>query len=112
MPTFNIQLSKTNSDGTIDKFDPITKASNVSVTPTNNIPESVSNVKDVVEALGSLAFNNGDDMVYLETDTSELPDPTNLSEIDDTQVSQVLTWSSSKISSVIGNSFTYEVLED
>ena len=33
MPTFNIQLSKTNSDGTIDKFDPITKASNVSVTP-------------------------------------------------------------------------------
>lgn len=100
---YNIQISKKNSDGTIDELNPITKAKNVKISVGNNIPSSASSIQDVVNSLGSIAFSDGSTMVYLTDSPNDTYDPAVTNEIADNITSSGNTWSSAKISEEIYN---------
>lgn len=76
---------------------PVTTPENVTVTPANKIPSSATTMKKVLDSMGSMAFSNGDDVVYIEdaSDGGTMATPT--TEVDDSVVSLTKTWSSSKI---------------
>ena len=76
---------------------PITVPKNVNVTPNNKIPSSATNMQKVLDSMGSMAFSNGDDVVYIEdgSDGGNMVEP--VTEVDDSVVSLTKTWSSAKI---------------
>lgn len=76
---------------------PITVPKNVNVIPNNKIPSSATNMQKVLDSMGSMAFSNGDDIVYIEdgSDGGNMAEP--VTEVDDSVVSLTKTWSSAKI---------------
>ena len=74
---YSVQLINKREDGTQEILNPITKSNNVKVTPQNNIPETVSDLSQLLNVLGVLAFKD--------------------TEIDDDNVNEELTWSSNKL---------------
>ena len=88
-------------NGITDNIYPLTNADIVNVIPQNNVPANATNTQAVFDNLGSLAFDDGENLIYLGE--SEEDDDVNLgnSEIDDTQVSSVTTYSSKKISELL-----------
>ena len=111
MAEFNIQMGCKKSDGTTDKYNPITKAKNVNIVPKNNIPNTATTIQQVADALGPLAFNNGKNVVYLSDDTTESPETAIESDIDDDNVTSSTTWSSEKITSELGSYLSFEIIE-
>ena len=103
---YNIQLTHI-EDAQQHNLYPVSKSSNIQVIPQNNIPSSATNAQAVFDNLGEMAFNDGDDMVYLgESDEGfQLP---STSEIDDSQISLVYTWSSQKIEDSLNRTITLE----
>ena len=77
---YSVQLVNIRDDGTQENLNPITKSTNVKVTPQNNIPETVTDLGKLLNLLGVLAFKN--------------------TEINDESVSDDLTWSSNKLYSL------------
>lgn len=113
----NVRIIDIHDDGTQFNINPFTKSDNVSVTPSNNIPETVSNVQEVFSSLGKLAFDDGDNFVYIGS-TEDEDSLERVSEIDDEQVSLALTWSSNKIETklnellaLIANCYTKEEID-
>ena len=93
----HVQLSSVDSNGNVNVLYPINTATDVSIDVKNDtIPSSVKNVQDLVDNIGSMAFNNDSDLVYLGDSTDydgEIPN----TEISDNNISEITTWSSSKI---------------
>lgn len=96
----NIQMVNV-QDGVTNNMYPLTNADIVNVTPQNNVPADATNSQAVFDSLGSLAFDNGENLIYLGE--SEEDDDLNLgnSEIDDTKESTATTYSSKKISELL-----------
>ena len=99
MSNINTQIQVV-KNGVSDNYYPVTTASNTTVTSSasSNIPSSANTVQKALDALGELAFDDGDNLVYLSSGTSGsnsgLPTDT---EVDDSTVSSSKTWSSAKI---------------
>lgn len=92
---------KQKTGNTINNINPLTTAGNVSVTTTNtDLPSGVSDVQDVVDELKSMAFNDGNNIVYLTDTPDQTYDPTVIDYIDDAHTTAYSTWSSSKINSL------------
>ena len=108
MADYDVQI-KNVENGVSSNIYPLTKASNATVTPNNNVPTSATDAQAVFDNLGEMAFNDGSELVYIsstatatvsEDETEEytgvLPD----SEINDSTTSAASTWSSSKLKSI------------
>lgn len=93
----NFQM-KNRTKGSDEDLFPITNASNAKVTPTNNVPKTATDAQKVFDAMGAMAFTDGNDLVHIVPveENPELPE-TPISEIDDSVVSTVKGWSSAKI---------------
>lgn len=93
----HVQLSSVDSNGNVNVLYPINTATDVSIDVNNNaIPSSVKNLQNLVDNIGSMAFNQGEDFVYLGESTDYNGELSN-SEISDNSISTITTWSSSKI---------------
>ena len=91
------QLAAVQDNGDVKVLYPINTASDVSVDKTNPaIPSSVENVQNLVDKVKTMAFNDGKDVVFF-SDSSEASAQNVSSEIDDSKLSVVTTWSSNKI---------------
>lgn len=78
---------------------PINSAIDVTVDPSVNstLSESDIDLNEIIKKLGKMAFNNGDNVVYVgESEESDVPEA--ISEINDNVVENETTWSSAKIS--------------
>lgn len=67
MAEYNIKIMNKHKNGTSDILYPITKAKNVNISPSNNIPSTASNVDSVLNSLGDIAFKNQTDTSLLAT---------------------------------------------
>ena len=89
-------------NGVATPFDPVTNADVVSITSSNtSLPSGTNNVGDIVDSLGPLAFGP-DDVVHYSVDQSGTPIVSTESEIDDNVIDTDSTWSSDKISTMLG----------
>ena len=88
------QLAAVQENGDVNVIYPINTAKDVSVESKNSsIPSSVKNMEDLVNSMKDMAFNNGNNMVYLGSSTVA-PEASSMSEIDDEKTSTTSTWSS------------------
>lgn len=109
----NVQLIKMQEDGSMDKINPFTTSKNVSVIPQNNIPSSATDTQSVFNALGSIAFEGGDnDVVFIGYPDSEEDMLIPKSEINDEMVSVAYTWSSLKIDSYLEQATYIEYVDE
>lgn len=100
--TYNhVQMGTVDAKGNINVMYPITTGEDVSIKRTNTkIPTSVTNTQELANKLGKMAFEDGDDVIFLGS-SAEYDGAVVDSEIDDTRVSDVTTFSSSKIMKLI-----------
>ena len=93
----HVQMGSVDKDGNVNIMYPITTAEDVVIKNVNgNLPENVSNIQELSETLGDMAFEQGEALVYIgEEETVDLE--LSNSEIDDRHVSSVTTYSSKKI---------------
>ena len=99
--TYNhIQLGVVDANGNVNVLYPVNTAGDVSVDKSNNerIPSSVTNVQDMLDTIGTMAFDDGEDLVYLGTG-EDYSGEIATSEINDDDKSYVSTWSSKKLNS-------------
>ena len=96
MAEYNVIINK-KSGNTNDKLYPTTKAGNVKITYTTNLPSGVSNTEQLANALGDMAFDDGDSLLYIGEESSTGASAAEYSEVNDDTVSTTSTWSSSKL---------------
>ena len=90
----HIVLSSIEENGDVNEIYPITDADDVNIKRNNSqVPSGVVNVQQLADKLGSGAFTNKENLVYVGDSENELI----TSEIDDNTENKVSTWSSSKI---------------
>ena len=84
----NVQLNSASENGTMEKLFPVSKAENILVNPIgNNVPDTAENMKDVIENLGTLAFEDSIDIPVASEDgygLTKLSSVTNDEEATDT----------------------------
>lgn len=65
----NVQLNSASENGTMEKLFPVTKPENVLVNPVgNNVPDTAENMQDVIDELGTLAFQDSIDIPVATTE--------------------------------------------
>ena len=102
----HVQLSNVKNNGDVEVLYPVNAGSDVSIDNTQNnvIPSNVKNVQDLVNNISSMAFESRENMVFINnSDASTYDGVVSDSEIDDTKISTVSTWSSKKLSDDIDN---------
>lgn len=95
----HVQVGIVDSSGNVNVLYPVNYASDVQVDKSKNkvIPSSISNLQELLNNIGEMAFSNGNDLVYLGNST-DFPDEAISTEIDDSKTDLAYTWSSKKIS--------------
>lgn len=107
----HVQLGVADSNGDINVLYPISTGEDVSIDKTNtNLPKNAINVQDIINSIGKMAFEDGNDVVRFdaieEGDDYEGPDC--VTEINDDLISLGTTWSSKKITSLVaGENIVY-----
>lgn len=102
----HVQLSVVDKDGNVNVLYPQTYGADIKLVNNNKmIPSSVSDVQGLVDKMGAMAFDSGNNVLYYEVQTVADNDvPIDVSdgylpesEINDSKTSTLFTWSSSKI---------------
>ena len=96
MAEYNIKINNKNN-GSKDILYPITKASNIEINDTSNLPSGVTTSEGVFNALGDMAFEDGDDLLYIGSESTAGSDVGSYTEVNDDTVSTTSTWSSAKL---------------
>ena len=107
----HVQLGVADSKGDINVLYPISTGEDVSIDKSNSsLPENVINVQDIINSIGRMAFEDGDDVVRFSADevADEYEGDVPLSEINDDIIDSNSTWSSKRISSLVaGENIVY-----
>lgn len=97
----HVQLGVVDKDGNLTVMYPVTKGEDVILSSTNaSLPEGIDTVQKLADSLQDMAFNSGDQLLYMG-EGEELSDTFAISEIDDTNVSVATTYSSQKINELL-----------
>lgn len=65
----NVQFNSASENGTMEKLFPVSKAKNILVDPVgNNVPDTAENMEDVINELGTLAFQDSIDIPVASTE--------------------------------------------
>ena len=96
MAEYNIKINN-KINGSKDTLYPITKADNVKIASTENLPSGMTTSEDVFNALGDMAFDDGDNLIYLGSEAATGSDVGTYTEVNDNTVSTTSTWSSAKL---------------
>lgn len=96
--TYNhVQIGVVDASGNVSVLYPINTANDVTIDNTNSsLPASVSNAQELIDNLGNMAFDDGEELVYI-TDGANYDGTLITGEINDDDVSLSTTWSSNKI---------------
>lgn len=98
----HVELNFIDEYGDVNKILPATDAEDVSISrdKNKNIPAGLETAQDVIDNLGASAFKNAEELLYIGygNEIDEKPIET---EINDSTVSDVTTWSSKKIKTYI-----------
>lgn len=97
MTMSNVKI-KQRVGGVSTEMHPATNDDNVELTSSNtNLPNNADTVKDVLDGLTSLAFSSDNVVRYTVSENASTPGISSESEIDDSDIDDDVTWSSTKL---------------
>lgn len=97
--TYNhVQIGVVDANGNVNVLYPLNTAEDVSVDKKSNpaLPANVQTLKDIIDSLGAMAFNDGSKLVYLAEGASYEGEQVG-TEINDDTISLASAWSSKKV---------------